>query len=179
MTGAMYGDLTDEQPAPMTPATPAGVGVEATRWRTRPVEVEARRVTEETLTEVAAWCNGKARIPSCRILLTTVEGENHANVGDWIVKYASGGFTILSPDLFAAIYEPVAAPPEGAAKGDVAKGFTFDEAEQLFEKVRSALGHFTNDYADNEDVLRIITTITDAYAGKLRLSAPEGAAHAD
>ena len=41
------------------------------------------------------------------IVITTLEGEMRAGVGDWIIRGIKGEFYPCKPDIFAMTYEPV------------------------------------------------------------------------
>jgi hypothetical protein len=42
-----------------------------------------------------------------QFLIQTLEGDMHANPGDWIIKGVKGEFYPCKPDIFAATYEAV------------------------------------------------------------------------
>jgi hypothetical protein len=59
--------------------------------------------------EVIAFGEGAVRsnLPhDVRLVVTTMEGEIYASVGDWIIKGVKGEFYPCKPDIFAATYEP-------------------------------------------------------------------------
>lgn len=41
------------------------------------------------------------------LTIHTLEGDHHANVGDYIIKGVKGEFYPCKPDIFALTYEPV------------------------------------------------------------------------
>ena len=41
-----------------------------------------------------------------RLMIATLEGVMHANLGDWIIKGVQGEFYPCKPDIFEATYEP-------------------------------------------------------------------------
>jgi hypothetical protein len=93
-----------------------------TRWRSKPVEVEARQLpddvdwrsdaTHDIAYELAAWCGGDARFayrngePVPQIRIATLIGDLRADPGDWIVRGVDGEFTPVPRGIFAQIYEP-------------------------------------------------------------------------
>lgn len=50
----------------------------------------------------AVWMQGGA---SPYLTIKTLEGEMHAEVGDWIIKGVAGELYTCKPDIFAATYE--------------------------------------------------------------------------
>lgn len=85
------------------------------RWRKKPVEVEAFRLTEFNGGAVAAWCNGTLRGgPSGgsrggSVIIDTLEGRMSAQPGDYVLKGVKGEFYPCKPDIFEATYEAVSA----------------------------------------------------------------------
>lgn len=79
------------------------------KYRKKPVEIEARRVTEETLDELAEWCSGTARKVPIRVgvFIDTLEGTMHAALGDFIIKGVQGEFYPCKADIFEQTYDPV------------------------------------------------------------------------
>lgn len=79
-----------------------------TRFRKRPVVVEARRVSPGNFHDLAKWCDGKigfvAGIPAVDI--PTLEGTMTAVCGDWIVKGIAGEFHPVRGSIFARTYDP-------------------------------------------------------------------------
>lgn len=43
------------------------------------------------------------------LVISTLEGDMRANVGDWIIKGVQGEFYPCKPDIFEATYNPVGA----------------------------------------------------------------------
>jgi hypothetical protein len=81
-------------------------------FRKKPVVIEARRLGEDFQHEVADWCHGKllgVLLPpgSRAILISTLEGEMRAEIGDYIIKGIQGEFYPCKPDIFQATYEQV------------------------------------------------------------------------
>jgi hypothetical protein len=88
------------------------------RYRKRPIEIEARRLTSDVLAaaDIARFCNGQIanyrEIDGCDyfdgIDIVTLEGTMRADVGDWIIRGVKGEFYPCKPDIFEATYEAVA-----------------------------------------------------------------------
>ena len=81
------------------------------RFRKRPVEVEARLLTEDTALDILVWIrNGKHRgnvLVGGAIDIYTLEGTMRADVGDYVIEGVQGEFYPCKPDIFEATYEPV------------------------------------------------------------------------
>lgn len=86
-------------------------------YRKKPVEVEAFR-WEGARTAVPRWFNdavneGKARanpntnLNEMQAVISTLEGDMIANVGDYIIKGVKGELYPCKPDIFKATYEEV------------------------------------------------------------------------
>jgi len=81
------------------------------KFRKKPVVIEARLLTLESSTEVAAWCGGRSwSRPPMRavtgLTIPTLEGDMSASYGDWIIKGVNGEFYPCKPDIFTKTYEP-------------------------------------------------------------------------
>ena len=94
-----------------------------TRYRKKPVEIEAVQFTGDNEYEIAEFMG----IPLCvlqvsvdavlrmdgdysentHIHIPTLEGTMTANCGDWIIKGVKGEFYPCKPDIFDATYEEV------------------------------------------------------------------------
>lgn len=82
------------------------------KFRKKPVEIEAERFTEENKDRVFVWvsCNHYADFDEKHqpiLVLSTLEGDMTARLGDWIIKGVKGEFYPCKPDIFEATYEPV------------------------------------------------------------------------
>lgn len=94
-----------------------------TRWRKKPVEVEAQQATAETLHQVFLWVAGYVGTYDCTaadkpthgvsidpdggvMVIATLEGEMRVSPGDWVIRGVQGEFYPCKPDIFAATYEP-------------------------------------------------------------------------
>ncbi len=84
------------------------------RYRKKPVEIEARQLTPETLYSIKRWI-GAARIHTdgvplgapVKLAIETLEGVMLADFGDFIIRGVQGEFYPCKPDIFAATYEAV------------------------------------------------------------------------
>lgn len=81
-------------------------------YRKKPVVIEAIQFFEETLDEVRKFCpnaqgpfNDIAR-GDAYLIIPTVEGQNYAVEGDYIIKGVTGEFYPCKPDIFNQTYEP-------------------------------------------------------------------------
>lgn len=85
------------------------------RWRKKPVVIEARQLTDDNAAELAAWSGGheasiwQTTLPpilKARLIIPTLEGDHQAVPGDWIIRGVQGEFYPCKPDIFEATYEP-------------------------------------------------------------------------
>lgn len=86
-------------PDPSPPALP-------TRFRKKPVVIEAVRWTGDNVQELTAFL-GVLSINFGAAMITTLEGTMRADQGDWIIKGVKGEFYPCKPDIFEATYERV------------------------------------------------------------------------
>lgn len=82
------------------------------QYRKKPVVIEAKELTFETMSEIKEWCGGKTwSRPPMRavtgITIPTMEGDMNASFGDWIIKGVNGEFYPCKPDIFEKTYEAV------------------------------------------------------------------------
>ncbi len=88
------------------------------RWRKRPVEIEAMQWagTMQSASAIYSWARehgvrmGPVEDPeheTC-ILIPTLEGDMRAAPDDWIIRGVAGEFYPCKPDIFAATYDAVA-----------------------------------------------------------------------
>lgn len=87
------------------------------KFRKKPVVIEARRLNEANLEEVATWCRGSIKgvnLPRHErvIDIQTLEGEMRAQMGDWIIRGVKGEFYPCKSDIFDVSYEPAADEPD-------------------------------------------------------------------
>ena len=102
------------------------------RFRKKPVEIEARQLTADT----GAWhgvylwveentlgsfeplgvIEGRVPCPASgvsidprdgRMMIATLEGPHHANLGDWIIRGVQGEFYPIKEAIFRQTYEAV------------------------------------------------------------------------
>ena len=82
------------------------------KFRKKPVEIEARQLTELSGPEIWEWADSKPLYDPegnvCGLRIYTLEGDMRAEFGDWIIKGVKGEFYPCKPDIFDATYEPVA-----------------------------------------------------------------------
>lgn len=84
-------------------------------YRNRPVEIEARQLTPETLKDIKRWIGTSARIHTdgvplgapIKLAIYTLEGVMLADFGDWIIRGVQGEFYPIKADIFRASYEAV------------------------------------------------------------------------
>jgi len=89
------------------------------KYRKKPVEVEAVRYTGDNLDEVKQFMGAQAKaeqglLPGPGrgmhegVYIYTLEGTMTASVGDWIIRGVQGELYPCRPDIFEDTYEPVA-----------------------------------------------------------------------
>lgn len=76
-----------------------------TRWRKKPVVIEAVRVTKENQLDVAAWCGALCKYNEV-LEIETLEGVMTGQMGDWIIRGIANEFYPCKSDIFEATYEP-------------------------------------------------------------------------
>lgn len=87
------------------------------KFRKKPVEVEARQLTDENAGEIAQWINANGHDATVRggdsggscggtVLIRTLEGTMTADVGDMVIQGVHGEFYPCKPAVFADSYEP-------------------------------------------------------------------------
>lgn len=76
------------------------------RYVKRPLEVEARLVTHETMFEVADWCGGHVTLhEAAQVELFGKDGLRMvARLGDYVIEGVDGDFYPCKPDAFDATY---------------------------------------------------------------------------
>lgn len=82
------------------------------KYKKKPVVIEAQQLTEENLESLEIWCGGSIKgfkLPRWErvIDIGTLEGEMRANIGDYIIKGIKGEFYPCKPDIFSETYELV------------------------------------------------------------------------
>lgn len=81
-----------------------------TRYRKKPVVIDAVQLTRENFAEVGAWA-GVAECwdldaPTPALHIETLEGVMLAKLGDYVIKGVQGEFYPCRADIFTATYEP-------------------------------------------------------------------------
>lgn len=117
------------------------------KYRKKPVVIEAVAFTRNNFDEIVSFTNGAAhtlrieRTPNgkCTCVIPTLEGEHIASEGDFIIKGVHGEFYPCKPDIFKKTYEEVDRPTTNA------------------DRIRSM-----NDI----DLAEFLCSITDCYDGK-------------
>ena len=81
-----------------------------------PFEIEAVRVTNENIDEVAAWCKGEiqtegdplvgTRYIKVKVFKPMGERQTQAFVGDWVLFF-NGGYKVYMNNSFVRSFEPV------------------------------------------------------------------------
>jgi hypothetical protein len=78
-----------------------------TKFRKKPVVIDAIQFTGHNLFEVAQFAGDTARRgPGGPVVIRTLEGEMTCSPGDWIIRGVKGEFYPCKPDIFAATYDP-------------------------------------------------------------------------
>lgn len=80
------------------------------KYRKKPVVIEARQYTGMNGTALLSWVGGhelEEDFLGDYIEIKTLEGTMRADKGDWIIQGAKGEFYPCKPDIFAATYEAV------------------------------------------------------------------------
>lgn len=83
------------------------------KYRKKPVVIDAIKWDGKNVKEVMdfmAWRN-VSHDARTGLLIHTLEGNLHANIGDMIIKGVQGEFYACKPDIFAATYEVESSPP--------------------------------------------------------------------
>lgn len=75
------------------------------KYRKKPIEIDARKVTKKRVKFIAKWCRSVAH--SEGITIYTLEGRMLARFGDWIIRGVNGEFYPCKPDIFEKTYERV------------------------------------------------------------------------
>lgn len=89
----------------------------AARYRKKPVEIEAMRLTTDNPKDVCDWINSNVVRQGIdlkfgydhtgSVVIDTLEGVMTANIGDWVIRGVKGEFYPCKPEIFEATYEPV------------------------------------------------------------------------
>jgi hypothetical protein len=85
------------------------VNIRPTKFRKRPVEIEAMRYdgTPATCRPIHDWLGLEHTGTDCDagIYIDTLEGQMHVSVGDYVIRGVQGEFYPCKPDIFDATYE--------------------------------------------------------------------------
>ena len=81
-------------------------------FRKKPVEIEARRLTRDSLDEISDWMiehgqGSYGAFDGTGLVLPTLEGSMLAGWDDWVIKGVQDEFYPCKPDIFEATYEAV------------------------------------------------------------------------
>jgi len=79
------------------------------KFRKKPVIIEAIQFTGDNISELVYWVD-KKQLPcgdNTQLIITTLEGDMSASVGDYIIKGVKGEFYLCKPDIFELTYEEV------------------------------------------------------------------------
>src|SRR5215469_12901472 len=81
------------------------------KFRKKPVVINAVRYDGNNIPEIFDFAGfDNVDLPSYmsdELMITTLEGEHIASVGDWIIQGIKGEFYPCKPDIFEATYEEV------------------------------------------------------------------------
>ena len=78
-----------------------------TKYRKKPVVIDAMQWTGDNKDEVLEFIGGDHWWDQDGPILVTLEGEMRAEVGDWIIRGVKGEFYPCKPDIFAWTYDLV------------------------------------------------------------------------
>lgn len=78
------------------------------RYKTKPCEIEAVQWTGQNIKEIMQFTTDKdnIHIKDSELLVSTLEGDMKASVGDYIIKGLRGEYYPCKPDVFCKKYEP-------------------------------------------------------------------------
>ena len=91
------------------------------RWRKKPIEIDALRLTPTNGLDVSTWCGGQYQPAPNHVLIRTLEGTMQADVGDYVIRGVKGEHYPCKPDIFEASYEPITPPDEDSPVVDEAR----------------------------------------------------------
>lgn len=103
--------------------------IEPTKYRKKPLVIEAMRVTRSSAEQVVLWITHSGEIASevfhvvnnrtVGVDIETPEGLVSASLGDYVVRGIRGEFYPVKPDIFEATYDPVEPENENAHDQDL------------------------------------------------------------
>lgn len=87
----------------------------AAYFRKRPVVIAAIQWTGLNVHRIwdeftAEHVYGPTEVNPDQLIITTLEGKMHANIGDWIIRGIKGELYPCRADIFAETYEPAPGP---------------------------------------------------------------------
>jgi hypothetical protein len=85
-------------------------GMEVNRFVKKPVVIEAMQFNDRKQVEDFEKWMGEmltTEYENSVVVISTLEGDMRANVGDWIIKGIRGEFYPCKPDIFEQTYDPV------------------------------------------------------------------------
>lgn len=85
------------------------------RFRKRPVEIEAAKITDDlSIAAIFGWMSAHGVMPTVRgdvrpfgLIIPTLEGNMLASSGDYVIRGIEGEFYPCKPTIFEATYEAV------------------------------------------------------------------------
>lgn len=87
-----------------------------TKYRKKPVVIEAMQFDGTNGEEVAVWCGGTVESATCHndgppwlVMIRTLEGAMAAGRNDYVIRGVKGEFYPCKPDIFEATYDEVTA----------------------------------------------------------------------
>ena len=87
--------------------------MKTTKFARKPFYVDAVRVSEENIDEVAVWCEGDKRVEAekgvyikVKVHRPLTDRQTQAFIGDWVL-YAGTGFKVYTPKAFDKSFEKV------------------------------------------------------------------------
>lgn len=76
-----------------------------TKYRKKPVIIEAIQWNGNNLTEIDNFVGGSLKIEESSLVIHTLEGDMEASINDYIIKGVNGEFYPCKPDIFDKTYE--------------------------------------------------------------------------
>ena len=80
------------------------------KYRKKPVVIEAVKWNKDNLKEICdlnkVYTIGLNH-EDMSLIIPTLEGNDKADVGDWIIKGVKGELYVCKPNIFEATYKPV------------------------------------------------------------------------
>ena len=84
----------------------------ATKFRKRPIVIEAMQFTSASKDRCFNWVSGNryANFDAAgnpQLVISTLEGDMTVSIGDWIIRGVKGEYYPCKPDIFEMTYEAV------------------------------------------------------------------------